>query len=340
MIPVIDYDNNGNIFCDTKSNSLFEHGSFQNKIILNKWANCNFDFDCCAGVCYESFCNKTHYQFTQNNKYYKYFWGEDAFKKINNIDYIFGCSPFVYHSFDFPSKYFTKKYEVFFLPKSDDPCKTTLRTRKKYYSKHLNTIFVLKLKNPIFISFFVDDKFYSEILPENILSKTYCFGRTGFESTWMDKVVKTLLHAKQIYLDMFSTTAVYASFLGTKINFYSSDLRFSSPSISTPFDSIFTVDKKRRGKEYIEVFDYLENIFTLDNDDDKKYLTKKLLSLNRIKKPENLFYDLKVLHERKTKNKVECKYLPYNHKYDKLYDICKMFDTNPSGKTLEYYELI
>ena len=335
-LPIIDYDNFGNILTDTTVEQTKR--SFQNRLILNEWVNFCFDYYCVSGLGFESFGKSMDYQMTLDNKYWKYYWGEHSFKKANE-DLVFGTCPFVYNTNKYLKGKYEKKYQVFFLPKSDDPRKTILRTRKKFYRKLIDEIDSLNLENPIFISFCLDTKFYSTVLPERILKRTYCFGHTGFEQNWMDKVTKTLLYAKEIYVDMFSSTPVYAGFLGVKCNFYKSQLRFASPNFKNTYDSEYTVDLGKRDSQFRETLEYLEDIFSKDCDD-KKYFINKFLSLERFKEPEQLFYDLKRLHEIGIQDKIDCKYNPYNFDCKELQEKCKDFGASPTETAMNYYDLL
>lgn len=335
ILPIIDYDRNGNILIDTESN--ISEVPFQNKIILNKWVNFSFDFHCVPGVGCESFGKSVEYQ-TTYQKYSKYYWGEYILNKTNE-NLVFGTCPFVYNFNKYLNQEYEKKYQVFFLPKSDAPQKTILRTRKKFYRKLIEEIDSLNLENPIFICYCKDAKFYKSVLPERIIKRMYWFGSTGFEKNWADKVTKTLLYAEEIYIDMFSTTAVYASFLGVKTNFYKSRLRFASPNFKNNPDSEYTVDLDKRDSQFIEVVEYLQDIFSRDCDD-KKYFTNKFLSLERFKEPEKLFYDLKKLHEIKTHDKVNSTYVHYDVNITKLRDKCKEFNVSPSEIANRYYSIL
>ena len=83
----------------------------------------------------------------------------------------------------------------------------------------------------------------------------------------------------------------------------------------------------------------MKDIFSKDCDD-KKYFINKFLSLERFKEPEQLFYDLKRLHEIGIQDKIDCKYNPYNFDCKELQEKCKDFGASPTETAMNYYDLL
>ena len=340
----IDFDLDGSIIeyniNDQKNIKKDSYGvAYSNRVHLNDWCNADLNFNCSNGVGVESFFEETSwFSKFKNKENNKYFWGYDTIRKIKNSNSIFGACPFVYFKKIYQDLKFEEKYQVIFLPKSDCKFKMQLDKKRSSRIKFREIIENMNFSNPIYIAFPLDYEYYERFLPTKITHRMYCLGVDGFEIDWNDKLLKLILNAKELYFNVLSTPCVFSGYLGKPIKFYNSNIQCLPKEYDIPenIHSVYGYSKKEKNKDWIVFMQYIKDVFE-NKTDDFDFWIYNFLSLDLIKKPEDLYKDLLILHKRDENNSKQISIPDFDHNcYQNLKD--KVDSLNPKrSKTIDYF---
>jgi|TARA_R110002126_G_scaffold7526_1_gene36901 hypothetical protein len=308
--PIIKFDKNNNLILTRDVDiSQDRFAAFGNRYVANKWCDTEFYFQSDNGIGTENFYNKVPWCEIQGFSNAKYYWGEDVAKKVEAKGYICGAAPFVYGEFLFNDPNPERKYKTVFLPKSDYPYKTNIKEKCPEMDNFRQFCLDLDGEDTIFISYPID---YTEIwnyrLPRQIYDKIWMNGMHGFDRMWIPTLQQLIRRSKVIHVpSIFSSTVAYATFMGTPIEFYDHDIyiRGTIPDDEHPaavpwqekISKMYTVVPSEKSPEWNTFMRYLTDCFRGDGPDKYFWLTK-LLSLERVKPPEELYEDLLILHNR------------------------------------------
>jgi hypothetical protein len=308
--PIIKFDQDNNLVL-TKDVDISQDrfAAFGNRYVINKWCGTDFYFQSDNGIGTENFYNKVPWCEVQGFSNAKYYWGEDVAKKVESKGYICGAAPFVYGEFLFDDPNPEKRYKTVFLPKSDLPYKTNIKPDGPVFDDFRDWIFSIDDDDTIYVSYPIDRReIWPWRLPPEILNKVWMNGMSGFDRMWIPTLQQLIRRSKVIYVpSIFSSTVAYATFMGTPIEFYDHDIyvRGTIPDDEDPAyvpwqeltSQMYTVVPGERSPEWNKFMRYLTDCFRGDGPDKYFWLTK-LLSLERVKPPEELYKDLLVMHER------------------------------------------
>lgn len=333
LLPIIDFDEDNNIII-SKDIRQDRFAAFANREVLNKWCGSNFCFQSDNGIGTENFYNEIPWCEVQGISSGKYYWGEEVSKKVQSKGYFSGCAPFTYANFLYEDKTAVKKYKTVFYPKSDYPYKTRLKETDEKIEEAVELMKSFDAENTIYIAFPFDWMFaYIHWMPQEIREKTYVLGYNGFDVSWIERLKKVLLRSECIYVPhIFSTNVAYATLLDIPVKFYSHDLyeigKIPDDEPNKEFQeltsSIYTVVPSERDEKWNGFMKYLKECYETDCAD-KYWWTSKFLSLEKLKSPQHLYEDLRILHNNFIKNVNKYKnveVLPFETSHE-LFDIAK-----------------
>lgn len=357
--PIIDFSNDNEIIIsnDIKQDRF---AAFSNREILNKWCGSNFCFQASNSIGTENFYNEIPWCEVQGISSGKYYWGEDVTKKVEKKKYICGASPVAYSEFLYEDVKAERKFKTVFYPKSDYPYKTRFKEESKDREKIIETMMDFNSENTIYISFPFDWMLqYQHFMPKEILDKTYVLGYNGFDVSWIKRLKKVLLRSELIYAPyIFSSTVAYATYFDTPVKFYDHDFyeiginKIEDDETNIDFHIFtskkYTVVPSERDEKWNSFMQHLKECFD-SGSPDKYWWTSKFLSLERIKPPEELYEDLKILHHKFVDIKPEFNtvdVIPFVKSHDLYYQTkekCNRFmklGTDVSQKSINYlYEI-
>tara|TARA_S200002703_G_scaffold150464_1_gene148846 strand:+ start:5800 stop:6726 length:927 start_codon:yes stop_codon:yes gene_type:complete len=302
--------------------------SYGNKRSLDDWTQSTYDFDYLSipGLAKECFLDED-YTIWHDQHDVSYFWGNHLLNKGANIK-SFGVAPFVYGEY-LETTELEQKYSTIFLPRSDFSTKLKSDSKKIVY-ENLQSI---DLENPLFVSYPVDYKFWEEIIPRENL---YCIGRDIFSVEWTKRLVRLYKKSKKVYFPHFCSGVLYCSYVKNSINFYDEGKIYDKVNE-------YTYSPEHKSDEWNYSMNHLKDIFSDDiMNEEKKYITYNMLSLDRIQTPLELYKCLYLLVHKKEASKIDDKVLDLldvNHLNTKLLkNKCDsfLFD-RVSAKTLKLY---
>lgn len=361
MFKVIRFDDSGCIWgqpypSDPQSVKLEkmrrDFVSFGNKVVLNKWADTEYDF-CIGtnGICSENFFEEVpwYMKVTANNRI-KYWWGNDCLKKLKLLDPVVGACPFVYSLPLYEKRDYNERFQFVFLPKADAcpqidqyfTMKTDLNNAQDKRDEFLQTIKDLNLKNPVYICAPPDYDYWEEFFPKEMEMRLFCLGFNRYDSQWNDTLISVFNHATELYFHMISTPSVYSSYMGKKVSFYDTNLLHLDKLGER---DTYTLDKTKKAKIYHEFMEYITDVFANKTRDMGFWITE-FLSLNLIKDPTQLSKDLLTLDNRSGKITRGVPTMSQilndsprkaHTNYDTLVEMVAKFNTPPSDKAYDYF---
>jgi len=360
--PVIKFDDENNIIL-TKNVDISQDrfAAFGNRYVINKWCGTDFYFQSDNGIGTENFYNKVPWCEIQGFSSAKYYWGEDVAKKVESKGYICGAAPFVYGEFLFNDSNPERKYKTVFLPKSDYPYKTNIKEKSPEMDQFIDFCNGMIEENTIFVAYPLDlMEIWPSRLSPDVLDRTWMNGISGFDRMWIPTLQQLIRRSKVIHVpSIFSSTVAYATFMGTPIEFYDHDIyiRGTIPDDEDPkyvpwqekTSQLYTVVPKERSPEWNKFMRYLTDCFREDSSDKYFWLTK-LLSLERVKPPEELYKDLLIMHERFFNYTDDDRerfpiipikpYSPQHNAYEQLKEKCDMIIEKAKGASQEAHQYL
>ena len=353
--PIIDFDSNNKIIISSDIRQD-RFAAFSNREILNKWCGGNFRFQSSNSIGTENFYNDVPWCEVQGISPGKYYWGEDTTKKVSKKGYTCGGSPVAYSEFLYEDLTAERKYKTVFYPKSDYPYKTRFKEDSEERDKIIEILKKFDSENTIYIAFPFDWMLeYQFFMPKEILDKTYVLGYNGFDLNWIERLKKVLVRSECIYAPyIFSSTVAYAIYFDTPVKFYDHDFyevginKIGEDETNIEFHKLtskkYTVVPSERDERWNGFMKHLRECFDSDGPD-KYWWTYKFLSLERIKRPEEVYEDLRILHDRFVSIKPEfanVEIVPFVKTHD-LYDVTKTkcdrfadLGKNVSQKAIDY----
>lgn len=338
----IDYNEEGDIVPIHWSNDYDAKGdryevAYGNRQLLNDWCSSDFNFQVSNGVGTDNFfCKESWFVKAKIKNNNKYFWGWDTINKIDpqkNINSIFGACPFVYTKDLFTDRKFDERYTVVFLPKSDLNYKMQLLREYTSCMELIKTLKELNSNKTIYIAYTYDFEYYQNLLPSELKQKTYCFGSDAFDSEWSNRVLKTIRYAKKLYFNLLSTSCVYSVFLNKDVDFYRANVQGLPEDWNTEINPHRQYCFSNKPAKFFEFMDYIQNVFT-NKTKETDFWLHWFLSLDLIKKPEDLYHDLLCLHDRDLDNKqLKSINMFDNSHYSKLIEKVNSLKVTPSDTT-------
>lgn len=337
--------------------------SFSNEILLNMWADSNHNFHVGTnGVCTENFFeDKPWYFHISTNQRVRYWWGNDCLKKIHHSgqnDLITGACPFVYSNDLYRNMPTSDKFQAVFLPKSDGcpqadstfTMKTELADDQAKMDRFLATIENLKIKNPIFIAFPSDYMYWERKIPRSMIHRLFSLGFDRYDPRWNKTMISLFNHCSEMYFHIISTPSVYASYMGKKVNFYSTELLELNDD-DVIGEAMYTLDKNRKPPIFHEFMEYITHTFQYKTSD-MNYWIHQFMSLDLIKDCEELQNDLLTLESRSGMirsgkptmsslyNELQNPITKTHPNYNALCKKVKEFNTEPSELAAYYFNLL
>lgn len=365
MLKLIRFDSEGyvfgerfpwNILAARKGNVV----SFGYRDPLDQWTGTQYTYQIGTnGVCSENFFEETPWYFNiPTNHRIRYWWGHDCIKKLQicpQKDLVRGASPFVYSTELYQNRHKSNNFQAIFLPKGDG-CEeaegrftmwSQLVDDQAKVDRFLATMEALSVDNPIFIAFPTDYVYWESRLPKSMLSRLFCIGFDRYDPLWNSRMIDLINHCSELYFHMISTPSVYASYMGKKVKFYSTELlHLKDEDIKLTDKPIYTLDRDRKPKIYGEFMEYITDTFE-NKTSDLGYWITQFLSLDLVKDSAELAADLFTIDQRNptvrmrmpsggmygdystTKKKV-------HNNFESLLSNTKTFKTDPS-ELAEYY---
>lgn len=365
MLKLIRFDKNGyafgerfpwNIESARKGNIV----SFGYRDPLDQWTGTEYTYQIGTnGVCSENFFQEVPWYLNiPTNHRIRYWWGHDCLKKLHlcpQRDLVYGASPFVYSTELYQNKPKSNKFQAIFLPKGDG-CEeakgrftmwSELVDDQAKVDSFLATIEALNVDNPIFIAFPTDYVYWESRLPKSMLSRIFCIGFDRFDPLWNTRMIDLINHCSELYFHMISTPSVYASYMGKKVKFYSTELlNLDDKDIRLKDKPVYTLDRDRTPKIFNEFMEYITDTFE-NKTSDLGYWITQFLSLDLVKDYDELGSDLLTLEQRNASIRMRLPsggmYGDYgrvqrklHNNYDTLLSNNKAFKTDPS-ELAEYY---